>query len=538
MAKGNGERFRMLKLHGLVLGIFWGLTLLILVVTALFNKSFDPFKYLTPIFLAGHLSGMAVFEVYCRLQKRHSIYQLYGQLASIREFGEWSGPKGRDYYAEPDKRIGTSRRDQENVQSLAHGDLAVESHKSGMDLNRRGVMVRRTRTLRPRDNRGELVKSISRGVVIGEGEVFHKRPLLGVSGMALGTLTPQAVKAISIGAARAGAIVNTGEGSIASYHVAGGELCQIEFQFGTGYFGCRTLEGTFSLDALIEKIRQYPQIRSIQIKGSQGAKAGHSGNLPKEKITSEIAQIRGIPMDRDCVGSGVHTAFVGEEGLVRFIEQIREATGKPVTFKMAVGSVKEFDRLCSAISLYPEGAPDAIQIDGGEGGTGSAYMEVFGQAALPLLDALQIADLLLRKYHLRDRVKLIASGQLFQADHIARAMALGADAVVTARGAKYALGCIAAGLCHKAGECPSGVANNGKALDVELRAQYLANYLTSLVERLAMFVDPMGITDIGDLVGTRTQYMDIKDVQIWRLSDVLDRMELEGNNPIDELMTT
>lgn len=356
--------------------------------------------------------------------------------------------------------------------------------------------------------------------------------------MALGTLTPQAVQAISIGAARAGAIVNTGEGSIASYHVAGGELCQIEFQFGTGYFGCRTLEGTFSLDALIEKIRQYPQIRSIQIKGSQGAKAGHSGNLPKEKITSEIAQIRGIPMDRDCVGSGVHTAFVGEKGLVRFIHQVREATGKPVTFKMALGSVLEFDRLCQAIAAYPQGAPDAIQIDGGEGGTGSAYMEVFGQSALPLLDALQIADLLLRKYLLRDRVKLIASGQLFQADHVARAMALGADAVVTARGAKYALGCIAAGLCHKAGECPSGVANNGEALDIELRAQYLANYLTSLAERLAMFVDPMGIRNIQDLVGTRTQYMDIKDIKIWCLSDVLHRMELEGKNPIEQLMTT
>ena len=181
MAKGNGERFRMLKLHGLVLGIFWGLTLLILVATALFSQNFDPFKYLTPIFLAGHCMGMMVFEIYCRLQKRHTIYRLYGQLASIRELGEWSGPKGRDYYGDPDKRPGTSRRAQETVQSLAHGDAAVESHRSGLDPKARGALVRRTRTLRPTDNRTELIKSISHGVMIGEGDVSHRRPLLAVN---------------------------------------------------------------------------------------------------------------------------------------------------------------------------------------------------------------------------------------------------------------------------------------------------------------------------------------------------------------------
>jgi len=529
----------MLKLHILVLAIAWSLTLLTLIGSAIVYQSLEPFRFMGPILFSGHLVGMFAFEIYCRFcQRQHTIYRLYGQLASYREFKEWAKPKELDYNTEPDKRIGTSRRAQESVQASAHGDSGLESHRSGLDPDRVGALMRRTQTLRRVDNRIPLHASILRGVRLGVYGVVHDRPLVGVSGMALGTLTRQAVSALSIGGAEAGVIVNTGEGGVATYHVEGGDACQVELQFGTGYFGCRTLVGGFDLEKLVALVARFPQIVSIQIKGSQGAKAGHGGFLPREKIEPEYAQIRGIPMDRDCESPPVHSAFVGPEGLVRFIACIRKATGKPITFKMAIGSVTEFDELCQAIVAFPEGAPDAIQIDGGEGGTGAAYMEVFGQAALPLNDAIQVADLLLRRYNLRDRVKLIGSGQVFQADHIARVMALGADAVMTARGAKYALGCVAAGACHKPGECPSGVANHGEALDVSVRSKYIANYYRRLIDRLVIFVEPMGLNDIAHLVGTRTQFMEMRQVKIWRMSDVHMRMALEGANPVDSLLAT
>lgn len=538
--KNNGERtYEMLWLHLKVIGGSWIFTILIILSIALVAQSLEPFKLGLPILALGHFIGMGVFEIYCRwIQNDHTIYRLYGQAASVREFGEWSSPKGRDYYTEPDRRMGTSRRDQEYVQNLAHGGRGLESHKSGNDPDKVGAVVRRSRTWRPMDGRKELLASLRRGVRVGpDGPVRHYRPLLGVSGMAFGTLTGEAVSAISIGAARAGVVVNTGEGGLAEYHLVGGSDSQIEFQFGTGYFGCRDEDGNFDQDALVALAQRHPEIVSIQIKGSQGAKAGHSGNLPAEKVTEEVAAARGIPVGQDCKGSGVHTAFVGERGLVAFIAQLRKATGKPITVKMAIGSVSEFKSLCEAIRDYPEGAPDAIQVDGGEGGTGASYTEVFGQAALPLNDAIQIADLLLRYYDLRDRVVLIGSGCVFKADQIARVMALGADAVMTARGAKYALGCVAAGLCHMAGHCPSGVANNGEALNVELRAKYLENYYNALYERLAMFLDPTGIMDHRELVGSRTRYMDITDVHIWSTSDIRTRIELEEGDPLEALLT-
>ena len=100
----------------------------------------------------------------------------------------------------------------------------------------------------------------------------------------------------------AGCLQSTGEGGVSSHHLMGGDLV---WQVGTGYFGCREPDGRFSMARLKDVIARAPQIRAIEIKLSQGAKPGVGGLLPRAKISPEIAGIRGIPTDRDCISPAV-----------------------------------------------------------------------------------------------------------------------------------------------------------------------------------------------------------------------------------------
>ena len=75
----------------------------------------------------------------------------------------------------------------------------------------------------------------------------------------------------------------------------------------------------------------------IEIKLSQGAKPGKGGILPKEKITAEIAQIRGIPIGKDCISPTRHSAFSNIDEMIAFIESLADISGLPIGIKSAVG---------------------------------------------------------------------------------------------------------------------------------------------------------------------------------------------------------
>jgi glutamate synthase domain-containing protein 2 len=110
--------------------------------------------------------------------------------------------------------------------------------------------------------------------------------------MSFGSLSGAAIEALDRGCAMAGALHTTGEGGITPHHLHGADLI---WQIGTGYFGCRNEDGSFNLERAIEQVQSAP-IRAIEIKLSQGAKPGLGGLLPANKVTSEIAAIRGIPV--------------------------------------------------------------------------------------------------------------------------------------------------------------------------------------------------------------------------------------------------
>ena len=107
--------------------------------------------------------------------------------------------------------------------------------------------------------------------------------------MSFGALSGNAVTALNRGAALAGCLQNSGEGSISPYHRNGGDLI---YQIGSGYFGCRDEHGRFDLARLTDTVASAP-VRALEIKLSQGAKPGLGGVLPGVKVSAEIAATRG-----------------------------------------------------------------------------------------------------------------------------------------------------------------------------------------------------------------------------------------------------
>ena len=132
-------------------------------------------------------------------------------------------------------------------------------------------------------------------VIVGKGEACYAMSILNISGTSFGSLSPNAIQALSKGAQIGGFAHNTGEGSLSKYHQLGGG--DTIWQISTGYFGCRTKDGKFDSETF-KKRATLPQVKMIEIKLSQGAKPGHGGMLLSSKVTPEIAETRGVkPFD-------------------------------------------------------------------------------------------------------------------------------------------------------------------------------------------------------------------------------------------------
>src|SRR5262245_6757206 len=254
--------------------------------------------------------------------------------------------------------------------------------------------------------------------------------IFNVSAMSYGSLSKNAVLALNAGAKIGGFAHNTGEGGLSPYHLEpGGDLI---WQIGTGYFSCRTPNGSFSVEEFAKRAA-LPNVKMIEVKLSQGAKPGHGGILPAAKLTPEIVEIRGVVPGQDVISPPAHTAFTTPLGLLQFLQQLRDASGgKPVGFKLCVGKRHEFFGIVKAM-LESGIVPDFITVDGGEGGTGAAPLEFSDSVGTPLNEGLAFVHYALVGAGLRDHIRLIASGKVNTGFQIATKVALGADLCNAAR---------------------------------------------------------------------------------------------------------
>jgi glutamate synthase domain-containing protein 2 len=324
----------------------------------------------------------------------------------------------------------------------------------------------------------------------GRAKAFRPRSIVNVSAMSYGALSGAAVGAMNRGVAIAGAFQNTGEGGISDWHRNGGDLV---WQIGTGYFGCRDAQGRFSMARFLESVAS-AKVRAVEIKLSQGAKAGLGGILPAIKVTPEIARIRLVVEGRDCVSPAHHTAFHDVSSMLDFIERLADATGLPIGIKSAVGEMGFWQELARLIDTTGR-APDFVTIDGGEGGTGAGPLVFTDHVALPFKLAFASVYKVFAERGVHDRLVFIGSGKLGFPEQSMLALALGCDMVNVAREAMLAIGCIQAQQCHT-GHCPTGITAQRPwlvgGLDPTFKAARLANYLVTLRKELMQIAAACG----------------------------------------------
>ncbi|WP_417697184.1 FMN-binding glutamate synthase family protein [Psychromonas sp.] len=375
-------------------------------------------------------------------------------------------------------------------------------------------------------------------VLIGESNC--KQPYtashLNVSAMSFGALSANAIEALNLGAKKAGCYHNTGEGGASPYHFKhGGDLV---WQIGTGLFGCRDEHGRFEPESF-KKTATLPNVKMIEIKLSQGAKPGHGGVLPKAKITDEIAEIRHIPKDRDCISPATNPECSTPRELLAFVERLRELSGgKPVGFKLCVGNPAEFLSICKAM-LATGITPDFITVDGAEGGTGAAPVEFSNRLGLMCLEAISIVNNALNGVGLRHKIKIIASGKTASSFDLLTKIAAGADLVNAARTMMMAIGCIQSRHCNT-NQCPTGIATQdparSKALDVQVKSDRVKNFHDNTLASFFELIGSMGLDSPAKLTTQMIKKRTIcgSQVSMASFSDPLNTNDLINKKDLGE----
>jgi glutamate synthase domain-containing protein 2 len=438
--------------------------------------------------VAGILSLLGCYDLW---QKSHAVLRNYPVIGHVRYLIEAIRPEIRQYLLEADgDRLPFSRSERSLVYARAKDEVGDRPFGTLMDVYGSGFEFI-SHSMRPAPH----VDPATFRIQIG-GPQCTKRysgSVLNISAMSFGSLSGNAIEALNRGAKLGNFCHDTGEGSISPYHRKhGGDLV---WELGSGYFGCRDEEGLFDRRRFAAQACT-DQVKMIEIKLSQGAKPGHGGILPADKVSREIAETRGIPEGKVCISPSSHTAFSTPREMMAFIALLRELSGgKPVGFKLCLGHPWEFMAIVKAM-LETGILPDFIVVDGKEGGTGAAPVEFTDHLGAPLREGLLFIHNTLVGVNLRDKIRLGASGKIISAFDMASVFAIGADWVNCARGFMFAIGCIQSQSCHT-NRCPTGVATQDtlrqRALIVPDKAQRVYNFHRNTLKALAEMLAAAGL---------------------------------------------
>ncbi len=307
------------------------------------------------------------------------------------------------------------------------------------------------------------------------------------SPMSYGSISLNAQKALAMAAKANGITWNTGEGGLhkdllpyASNAVA---------QVASGRFGVHS--GYLQAPAMLE------------IKIGQGAKPGIGGHLPGEKVSLEVSETRMIPMGTDALSPAPHHDIYSIEDLRQLIYALKEATDyqKPVGVKIA--AVHNVAAIASGI-VYA--GADYVYLDGFRGGTGAAPTIIRDHVGIPIELALAAVDDRLRQDGIRHRASIIAAGSIRSSGDLAKAIALGADAVAIGTASLLAMGCRLCQKCYT-GNCSWGITTQKpeltRRLDPYVAAERVSNLVHAWSHELKEILGALGINSVESLRGSR-----------------------------------
>lgn len=469
-------------------------SVLAVVIIGVLGWLWQPFWVLYALLLPVLLLGG-----YDMFQNRHALKRNFPILGRGRYLMEILRPKLYQYFVESDiDGRPFSRTQRSVVYQRAKKELDTTAFGTQLNVYEEGYewMAHSIAALDPHS----IVSSPRITVGAERCQKPYNASVLNVSAMSFGSLSPNAILALNGGAKIGNFAHNTGEGGISPYHnELGGDLI---YQVGTGYFGSRSSDGNFSPDMFEQRVRHADNVKMIELKLSQGAKPGHGGILPARKNTPEIAAIRGVEPHTEVLSPPYHKAFQTPIGLLQLLTQMRELSGgKPVGFKLCVGSRREFFAICKAM-VQTGMIPDFITVDGGEGGTGAAPIEFSDSVGMPFKEGLAFVHDALVGFGLRPHIRILASGKILTGYQLFRAIALGADACYSARAMMLALGCIQALECNK-NTCPTGVATQDpelmQGLVVSDKKVRVANYQRETVKSLVELMAAAGLKDTAQI---------------------------------------
>ncbi len=317
-------------------------------------------------------------------------------------------------------------------------------------------------------------------------QVRLETPLM-FAAMSFGSISLNAQKALAMAAEKCGITMNTGEGGMHKDLYPYGR--HVVIQVASGRFGVSP--------------EYLQQGAAVEIKIGQGAKPGIGGHLPGEKVPHEISETRMVPVGTDCLSPAPHHDIYSIEDLAQLIGALKEATRyeKPVGVKIA--AVHNVAAIASGIV---RAGADYIYLDGFRGGTGAAPTVIRDHVGIPIELAIAAVDDRLRQEGIRNRASLVAAGGIRSSADVAKAIALGADAVAVGTAALVAMGCHLCQKCYT-GNCSWGIATQRselvRRLEPDVAAERLVNLIKAWSLELKELLGALGLNAIESLRGSR-----------------------------------
>jgi methylamine---glutamate N-methyltransferase subunit C len=341
---------------------------------------------------------------------------------------------------------------------------------------------------------GYREKCVSKTVL---GTRYAKKPIeldipITIAGMSFGALSANVKEALGRAASEMGTSTTTGDGGMTPEERESSK---------TLVYQCLPSRYGFNPDDL-------RKADAIEMVIGQGAKPGGGGMLLGQKVSLRVAEMRTLPEGIDQRSACRHPDWTGPDDLKIKIEELREITDWQIPIYVKLGATRVRDD----VKLAVKAGADVVVMDGMQGGTAATQQVFIEHAGIPTLAALPLAVQALEEMDVFGEVQLIISGGIRTGADVAKALALGADAVAIGQGVLVALGCnhhaysqngqdidatddyaklgTAPGYCHHChtGQCPVGVTTQDPELEQRLTPEVGARWLTNYLRVLDMEV--------------------------------------------------